>query len=327
MADLISGLTEFRWNAPTCGYKLVKWRLFVDHDREASGTMTRHSVRSRRAHWVLSVNAHPNESVPVKAYHPLRLHPDLFRRFARLSPDDHTACRRFADDYGWLGVHVLARHPDGIPVPVELMTHWADHIRRMDRAVWVWERWATDDADGLKQRLSTVQVEGELCWAYQHDRKVTDTLIRPIPGFPFSADDALTPASVLLSRLVNAELTASVQPALMCQLPSYGLVVRLRPLSLLGAMWLQFAEAVAGGDTVRECAECKKWFQVNVGADARKARRKFCSNLCKLHDYRRRQAAAARMASAGRKPREIANELGTDLRTVKAWIQKSKRGG
>lgn len=92
---------------------------------------------------------------------------------------------------------------------------------------------------------------------------------------------------------------------------------------------MQFAQAISEDDALHPCASCGKWFVVNNAKDARRRRKRFCSELCKLHDHRRRQAEALRLAGEKVKPGEIADRTGTPLPTVKNWIRQShtKRRG
>lgn len=74
--------------------------------------------------------------------------------------------------------------------------------------------------------------------------------------------------------------------------------IRLKPTSLIAALWLQFASAVGQRHSYRACAACGTWFQVGPGGDVR-ADAKYCSNACRqrkfreLHDKRRRKTGRA----------------------------------
>jgi hypothetical protein len=53
--------------------------------------------------------------------------------------------------------------------------------------------------------------------------------------------------------------------------------LRLSPSSLLDALWLQFAQALAGGSSLRQCQHCGGWFETGDGTGRRRDA-KFCSN-------------------------------------------------
>lgn len=60
------------------------------------------------------------------------------------------------------------------------------------------------------------------------------------------------------------------------------------PHDLLGALWLQFAESLAGTREHRPCLECGRW--IPVSPDTRRRHVKYCSEACKAKAYRRRRA-------------------------------------
>lgn len=59
------------------------------------------------------------------------------------------------------------------------------------------------------------------------------------------------------------------------------------PRSLLGAIWLQFAAAVAEEKHYRRCAMCRTYFE--LGAGVNRSDRKFCSDACRSKNYRKRK--------------------------------------
>jgi hypothetical protein len=58
--------------------------------------------------------------------------------------------------------------------------------------------------------------------------------------------------------------------------------LRIRPRSLIGAIHLQFAQAVSTGLDIRNCDHCGKLFETGGAGRTRKAR--FCSDRCRT-DY------------------------------------------
>jgi hypothetical protein len=64
----------------------------------------------------------------------------------------------------------------------------------------------------------------------------------------------------------------------------------LQPPNLLSAIWLQLATAIAGGNSIRACAECNKWFHTGIGDKVRRSVAIFCSEECKnRHHYKQRK--------------------------------------
>jgi hypothetical protein len=57
--------------------------------------------------------------------------------------------------------------------------------------------------------------------------------------------------------------------------------IRLKPASLLDAMWLQLGQKVSGDAVIRECKHCGEWFEVGAGT-GRRLDAKFCSDKHKI---------------------------------------------
>ena len=91
-------------------------------------------------------------------------------------------------------------------------------------------------------------------------------------------------AFVPVREIVMAVLDASLVPL------DGRAVLRIRPRSLMGAMQLQFAQAVSTGLDIRNCDHCGKLFEIGGGGRTRKAR--FCSDRCRTdyHVARRKQS-------------------------------------
>lgn len=70
--------------------------------------------------------------------------------------------------------------------------------------------------------------------------------------------------------------------------------LRLCPTSLLDALWLQAAQHLSSGATVRQCEHCSEWFEVGRGT-GRRLDARFCSN-------RHRIDANSLKRSQGRRP-------------------------
>jgi hypothetical protein len=92
------------------------------------------------------------------------------------------------------------------------------------------------------------------------------------------------------------------------------------PLSLLGAIYLQFAQAVNQDTPARRCEACGRWFE--VAPDRSRVDRTTCSGTCRTRLYRDRQERARRLFAQGKKPKQIAKELGSDEVTIRKWITK-----
>ena len=88
--------------------------------------------------------------------------------------------------------------------------------------------------------------------------------------------------------------------------------------TMSSAVWLQFADAVQNDRKYSRCKECGKWFE--VAPDAARTNRRFCSNGCRSKAYRERQDRARRMFAEKKRIEQIAEELDSDVATVRRWI-------
>jgi hypothetical protein len=99
-------------------------------------------------------------------------------------------------------------------------------------------------------------------------------------------------------------------------------ILQLKPHDLLGALYFQLARHIAEEKRLQRCAnpKCGRWFALGPGADYI-ASKLTCSGSCRTILYRYRKRARA-MKALGWSPTDIANELGTNVKTVQRWISK-----
>src|SRR5262249_2478813 len=95
-------------------------------------------------------------------------------------------------------------------------------------------------------------------------------------------------ASMDLQMLTNRCLRKSCSPALLLEPNGLSFCMRMVPHHLLGFMWVQFAEAVAGGKEFRQCASCSRWMEIAPGQG--RPEKHYCSDACRMRAYRKRKA-------------------------------------
>lgn len=101
--------------------------------------------------------------------------------------------------------------------------------------------------------------------------------------------------------------------------------LRVAPMTLLAAMWLQLALAVTGNKTFVKCKFCGQKIEISTAQSGFRTNREFCSASCKTLDYRKRKSETARLARQGATVIAIAKKVKTDLSTVRRWIKSSGR--
>jgi hypothetical protein len=133
--------------------------------------------------------------------------------------------------------------------------------------------------------------------------------------------DVIQPAKLFVQETVNKYLSREVSPLLLRD-EKFALEVCFVPKTLLGGLWLQFADAIDKNVTYRRCQQCGTPFAVGAGTARRT--KLFCSDACKSLHYRQRQATARSLHAEGRSLADIARRLNTDTETVRGWIEKGQ---
>lgn len=123
----------------------------------------------------------------------------------------------------------------------------------------------------------------------------------------------------LVLRRLNTALHLSVRTHLVEADSDEGYNLRIRPISLIGAMWLQTGQALTRPKEFRRCVTCQTLIEVSRETGAR-SDAMFCSDACKSKDLRQRRAEARRLAST-MTAAQIAKRVRSDVATVKRWIE------
>jgi hypothetical protein len=275
----------------------------------------------------------------ARHYKPLREFTGLFRTFADIHPGpDGTGIIRFADRFGRLGdpppgfrLRISGWRLPEVLQTFDLQQIWAWAIGDMYELVSLWDLIRSGDRDRMSQRVYWGGAREVLYHAWpanpEAERKGVELIFAPdhfgdalrqfIPGDPFR------PAHSYLNRRVNEWVEGAATPRLMWYETTGQTELKLVPTTLLAALWLQFADAVAGNRQYRGCKECGLWFE--VAPETARTSRLFCSGPCRAKAYRGRQQRARELHGKGWSFKDIAEELGSDIPTVKKWALSKKR--
>lgn len=238
-----------------------------------------------------------NLSTRYKVYDP-RSKPALFRNFAELEPTED-AIQRFANEYGPLGlfgpIEVQLEHGGKTFPNGEQFEVWVREIRHMRQAV--------NALEALEQAL------------YAHDG-------RPELAPYVAEDDEIKRLRSFIQSSINRKLDQHAAPRLLYDPDQGTMGLRIVPKNLLGAMWLQFGEAIDSTRKFDRCKQCNSWFAISK---SERTNRLFCSDACKSKHYRKRKERTIELFSAGYSVEEIvrqleSEQLDTDERTVRRWI-------
>ncbi len=91
------------------------------------------------------------------------------------------------------------------------------------------------------------------------------------------------------------------------------------PSNLLAVMWLQMTDYWWGQTELKRCEVCNKWF------DKKKAWQKStCSEKCRRAKHRLLRKNVLQLAEQGKTAKEIAKQIGKDVKMIKRWIESAK---
>lgn len=269
---------------------------------------------------------------PKRAYFPLRERRGLFQEFAALEPTQEGIVQ-FANQWGFLqegavyGIRLAVEY-DG-QVSGESFEIWQHAILAMRCAVHVWRLVEKRDATSLSRLIQshTDPERGVVGWLFkEHDL--------PNLGNSFLDGDAVPPMRtspdvVEVGRcFVAAWINLSLGQAGGCNLfqiwspvrRKYG--IRIVPVTLLAAMWWQFAREFAGEARYDPCKVCGR--QMEIGSGAFREDREFCTPACRQKDHRARVKRARELQSKGVSLQKIAKQLETSSEVIQNWLAKKK---
>jgi hypothetical protein len=217
--------------------------------------------------------------------------------------------------------------------PGSSIGQWIEHRWEMSRLVELWTALGADDRIALHRHIRWRKLNGSGRVEYDsrpdmdlpgwrprpvHKEVIASDTVRPEWFRLFKENDVILPAFVYIQAKINAGLAGEVTTAALYDFKQKRLRLYDVPRTFVAALWLQFGQAVDADKKYRQCVVCQAWFEASP--ETGRSSRKFCSNACRSRLYRERQEAARRLHGEGRAPREIAQELGATVETVRGWI-------
>ena len=247
-----------------------------------------------------------------RSYWPFEEVTGLFLEFADLGPTE-TAIVEFANQYGVLGCDDNSFGTGAVPLPGESLESWRREIEALRGAVDLWRAMLK----GREELLSALK--NQLGDPDKLPLKVTRLLHLD------DQDPAMAALSAIQRRASNV-LRNQVGVDFLLDGNEPLVQLSLNPLSLLGAIWLQFAAAVEGRRNFEKCKNCGRPFEISrAAATGKRSDAKFCSTRCRVGGYQRRIEQARRLAKSGMPIPKIAGEVGSDPATVRRWIKSGPK--
>jgi hypothetical protein len=229
--------------------------------------------------------------------------PALFRKFAKVTPTQDGVLD-FANQYGFLGAGCLQRiwEPDVSkptqfwPAHGEQLPDWIREIHLIRHAVIdLWDNIRDGHAASLKAFIhwesirdgSRVLYLGPQIPGY---RRLSFCLAKLKTGQPlpeFRNGDLLRPAWSALLRIANEQLVRHPVTGRIAESSDAHPAARftISAGSLISALWLQLARAIADNPQFRQCEECGDDFEISTD---RRADARFCTDACRLRAHRKR---------------------------------------
>jgi len=298
---------SFSWVVNTPGYRVA---LDAVHDPEtdtsiAVGNLVEVTGRPPR-HLVAAVEStgvDPASLRMSREYRPFD-EPALYRRFARLPRpllEHEVAVLAFVDRWGPLTgepavTHTVrdmkesSEHLPDIETPIEddlpRFYTWGPGIAELPLELRAVARPAAPHFVGealARWDTQSLLLSGLISiWDSVRGRPDSELVhVLPAATVPQSNRATARRARRYLAAAVTDRLSATCEGVL--DNDAGGIL--LRPNNLLGAMWLQFADAIERGVDYGRCQVCDDDFEL---ADGRSKRRKYCSNACSQRAYRER---------------------------------------
>ena len=229
---------------------------------------------------------------------------------------------------------------------VEPLAHWQTFIVYLRELVRIWDCVQAGNRKALAKVLrweETIRhIVHEIDWHSKEFAKLLEDwhaaratggysglgtwhrIFEDLPSF-FSGLEPLDPKDpielgtvwVLRCLAVGMEKLVTLQPRR--DVVRERIVLDYQPISLLGAIYLQFALAINQETPARRCGACGRWFE--VAPDRSRADRTTCSGTCRTRLHRARRRRAKRLRAAGNSLQHIAAKMETDVKTIKKWLE------
>lgn len=275
----------------------------IDPERVTDVFAFRGPVNLAGYEWLKGTDGRPRliqRRVPGVGLRPCVPHPGLFREFSELAPTKE-AISAFANSYGDLFSRYdpeqgAVRHDGTVGHGASLGT-WTKEIGDMRVLVNLWDQVRTQQLTELAKIIK--RTEKVLSYAIATPRRHADAVLAHADigsGLSsFGRDDVLFPARCALQLEVNKRIAENPTVPRLVWTPDYHQRIIFDPPNLLAAMWMQFAQDMAGAFRLVKCEGCGKYFQVGLGA--RKANATTHNAACRQEKKRRKDARLAEEAA------------------------------
>jgi hypothetical protein len=209
------------------------------------------------------------------------------------------------------------------PISAEPLWQWKREILWMQQAYELRDLACAVDREAISALVKEPVDDGSpFRWGVA---KYARTLKREKFEMPATVDfpyDPLDAARFVVHEIANLRLEANTAYLMTYNQGTQRFENHVRPRNLLGALWLQLAESLNPSRQYRECPGCHQRFAVSL--DTKRADAKYCSTKCRVAASQRRKRKAREMYASGMRVGAIAAALGSELKTVKGWVNAAR---
>jgi len=176
----------------------------------------------------------------------------------------------------------------GLLIWPEMLSDWWSEILAFRSAVKAWDAIQANDRAYLKQVIKWRKSPKRVGYEDSHSFwNLKDT--QP-DGSAIKYGDLVWPAYRYIQDRINDAIKDKVAPRMLWN-DDNELMLHHVPKNLLGAMWLQFADAVSYNLEYQHCGWCGKPFEVSRST---RSDRRYCTNSCRVSASRKRTRDAKR---------------------------------
>jgi hypothetical protein len=323
---------ELTWTVPAGGFDWV--------DARRANALSAEAAQPALVPGPASSSAPPRRTFKVSDEDPALLF--LFRD---TSPTTD-AILNFANANGWMG-----KDTDVLPVSEkggksrqrlrgELLSDWQHEITAVQQVMAVWQMYQDRDEAALGRHIQwgITGMYSPLVVLHSHPKSgspLSDLKTRVVIASPkvhpellatWRPGDAFEPALAFMRQVMDdhlKQLGERLAPRVLLSSPDGPPTLSFTAQTLIGAIWLQLADAIATNRQFGRCQECGKW--MDLGPEGSRVDRKFCSNACRAKAHRERQDRARKLYVIDKKSfKEIAELVDSDIESVKRWITGTK---
>ncbi len=320
----------FQWPVFTDGY-------YVGDETVASGERSHRYVE-------------PRDEGFLRVREPLIEGPGLFREFAGL-PLTEEGILSFADQWGQLLTSpdidnesdeeseeeglFTSMQSSSWQKPGDTTDQWFSQIRTMKALVRVWDLIRSGDDAGLAglmkaERIGELETVGVDFTEIPYPHRLCFVNHDDMPGLHrrLRSGHLREFAKRGLYDFVNRHFENQCSPWIGPDIDTGEPIIRFTPQNLQAALWLQFADAIAGGErNRRQCRQCKRYFEVSEPGMGRRSRsdKAWCSDACRAAAYRERREEVVELHLQGKTIQEIARQIGVEEKSIRRWIKPKRK--